>query len=200
MSLEKFRFRSPAVVGNYRRRNFLGAIPSEHREMAGVCGAIAVAFGALYLASQKFMDEQVAIAVSDFAKKVTEKLDGIQPFEKDEKILARVVIIPAGRNAEEERRMRAAGTPVNLRDFPSKFHANSRDTRILGTIPQGTTIDHVLVTKGLQPDSPNVGYWIAFRSSSIRGPIFNNEGKEITLDPNVVCAVYARYTTIGNLP
>ncbi|OGH23645.1 MAG: hypothetical protein A2958_02630 [Candidatus Levybacteria bacterium RIFCSPLOWO2_01_FULL_38_13] len=100
-----------------------------------------------------------------FNEETAGKLNGTIPLGEGEKIFERVKVVPAGATYEELLKMQQEGTPVNVRDHPGTSTPTGQFTRIIGTLPQGAIIEHVVIVKGTKPHpgvSNDPAEWAAF--------------------------------------
>ncbi len=122
-------------------------------------------------------------------------LNGQIPLNQTEKKYPRVEVVPAGNSLAERIAMKNSGKMVNVREYPGTFLPNGVETNVVGRIPQGETLDSVILTPGAMPNSPVMGFWGALDCSKD-----TPNGAKIIWDPNFpqptgfrVCTIYEDY-------
>lgn len=164
----------------------------------GAASAVsAVGIASLFLlGSSQWYGAQNRAEASSFSKRITGELSGKTPLAPDERLVARVKVVPAGRSLFEAAEMDRSRTPVNVRNYPGTNFSNGADTKIIGKVAIGTEISSVILTSGTQPLNPDQeSQWGAFYCDSIRNWIeLAKEPK-----PGEVCVISADYLqTIHN--
>jgi len=83
----------------------------------------------------------------------------------------------------------ASGT-INVRDYPAIEHSG-QESRIIGTIREGTKVFNVILTGDRSQGITNMGEgkYVATQCGNIHGEIFNQDGSPIQLDKEKVCAI-----------
>lgn len=100
--------------------------------------------------------------IENYNKQVASRLNGTTPLLPGEQIFEKVKVVPAGVNYDERQKMIDDKAPVNVREFPSTYTPTGNSTDVLGTLPQGAEINHVIRVKGNQPNSKEKGDWFGF--------------------------------------
>jgi|SRR3989344_2846882 len=100
--------------------------------------------------------------IRDYNEKVASRLSGRTPLLPGEQIFEKVKVIPAGVDLEERQKMIDEKVPVNVRDFPSTYTPTGNSTDVLGTLPQGAEISHLIRVKSVGPNSKEEGDWFGF--------------------------------------
>lgn len=125
-----------------------------------------------------------------WAVDVRAKLDGkipiyssINSIPTGEKIFKDLQVVAAGDSWDELVKMKEAGTPVNVRDYPGKYYLNGEPTKILGLVNQGTRIKSVLESGGFD----------AFKFADLEGPLLDQKGDRVNLPPDKICAIWSSY-------
>ena len=104
-------------------------------------------------------------AIRQKGEEIAGKLNGTIPLSEGEQIFERVEIVPAGATFEERQKMEQEKTPINVRKYPGTVTPDGRFSSIIGTLPQGTIIEHVISIKGGVPHPSTVndtGDWLGF--------------------------------------
>jgi len=104
-------------------------------------------------------------AIRQKSEEIAGKLNGTIPLSKEEQIFEKVKIVPAGATFEERQKMEQDGTPVNVRNYPGTNTPDGRFSSIIGELPQGTVIEHVISIKGGVPHpatANDTGDWWSF--------------------------------------
>lgn len=131
-----------------------------------------------------------------WAQEVKAKLDGTASLSPGERIVENVEVVAFGNTWDEPVSMKEAGTPVNVRDHPGTYYAdaerpifylNGEPTRILGVVNQETRINRVLETRGFG----------AFKFADLEGPLLDQEGHQVNLLPDKICAIWSPYLASG---
>lgn len=118
--------------------------------------------------AQQAKDELVSFynkdaEIRDYNEKVASRLAGRIPLLEGEQIFEKVKVIPAGLNLEERQKMIDENAPVNVREYPSTYAPiTGKSTDVLGTLPQGAEISHVILVKSVGPNSKEEGEWYGF--------------------------------------
>ncbi len=103
-------------------------------------------------------------AIRQKSEEIAGKLNGTIPLSEGEQIFEKVQFGPAGATFEERQKMEREGTPINVRNYTGNT-PDGRFSTIIGSLPQGTIIEHVISIKGgvLHPSTANdSGEWWGF--------------------------------------
>lgn len=98
-------------------------------------------------------------AIEKYNRDAEARLSGKSDLLPGEELIEKITIVPAGANYDELLAMKNSNEPVNVRAFPSTYTPTGNPTEILGTLPQGAEITHVLRVNATQPNSPENGPW-----------------------------------------
>lgn len=127
-----------------------------------------------------------------WANRIRPKLEGRAFLPQGERIVENVEVVAFGNTWAQLVSMKEAGTPVNVRDHPGTYYVdaqrpiyylNGEQTRILGVVNQGTKIKRVLESGGFD----------AFKFADLEGPLLDQEGRQVNLLPDKICAIWSYY-------
>ena len=100
--------------------------------------------------------------IQKYNEEASARLSGKTPLLEGEQIFEKIKVVPAGENYAELLQMKDEKGLVNIRNFPSTYTPTGNPTEVLGALPQGAEITHVIRVNVYQPNSQERGEWYGF--------------------------------------
>ncbi len=176
-------------IENHPIRRFAGSVVTGIKYAASTALVFAAGWGIIQVYEQSRLNG----AISSFTTEMTpELLDPDHNLKSGEVFNQRKQIVAAGESLAEKLRMKADGTPINVRRIPATTIMNGFvDVPVVGTLPQGSEISRAIDIDGQAPGFNASARWTVFNCSS--APIKWSDGQQIP-PKGAICTVFADYT------
>ncbi|MDP3988121.1 MAG: hypothetical protein Q8P80_03175 [Candidatus Levybacteria bacterium] len=184
--MSKDILRNPGNYYDYSKVRLAKKGHSKKEVAAVVLTSLSVVAAALGL--NELINQEHQQKISAWQQNITDKLDGRTKLGPDERIIEKMVTSPSGINFEQRSAMQTKKTPIIIRAYPT-------DEKIIGRIAQGIIVYKVILTN----DTPFLGLRggsASFKCGSVNGPILNEQGQPVKVDPKKICTASGDFLEI----